>query len=74
MTIYCKKITKQQRQWLENYEAQTGFEPMYQDDIDSGNKTFLQAAKDNNRWYEDYSEDVLRRITHDIPGEHDEDA
>ncbi|KWW32314.1 hypothetical protein AU374_05914 [Cupriavidus metallidurans] len=68
MTIYAKKLTSEQSAWLEQYEKETGFEPMYQEDIDSGDKTFLEAAKANVRWFEEWSSDAHLRIAANIPG------
>lgn len=70
--IYCKNITQAQREWLENYEHTTSFEPMYQEDIDSGEKTFYEAARDNVGWFESWSGEALRRI--DIPWELNPDS
>ena len=69
MTIYCKNITPEQRGWLRRYESATGFEPLYQEDIDSGEKTFYEAAIANVRWYESHTSEVHRIIQRDIPGE-----
>jgi len=41
---------------------------MYQEDIDSGDKTFLEAAKANVRWFEEWSSDAHLRIAANIPG------
>lgn len=71
MAIYCKNITAEQKTWLEKYERETGFEPLYQEDIDSGEKTFLEAALINVHWYEEHTSDVHLRIQRGIPG-HDE--
>ena len=66
--IYAKRINGKQRYWLKLYEDATGFEPLYQEDIDSGEKTFVEAALANCRWYEDHASEVHLRITQDIPG------
>ena len=53
--IYSKKI-KQDIEWLHaftHYEAICGFEPMYQDHVDSGELTMRQAWDMNIRWLED---------------------
>jgi hypothetical protein len=62
MTIYAKKVTKEQREWLTNYEQVTGFEPMAQEDIDSGARTFEQVAKANVDWYECHTTDCFLSI------------
>jgi hypothetical protein len=69
VTIYGKKITTEQREWLKQYESDTGFEPMYQKDIDSGEKTFYEAARANVQWYESHTSEIHQSIQRNIPGE-----
>jgi hypothetical protein len=69
VTIYCKKITAEQREWLKQYESEPGFEPMYQEDIDNGKKTFYEAAHANVLWYESHTSEVHQSIQRNIPGE-----
>jgi hypothetical protein len=68
VTIYAKRINASQRKWLMRYESLTGFEPMYQDDIDSGSMTFREAARANVNWYEDHTNDMHLRIQDPIKG------
>lgn len=67
--IYAKKINGKQRAWMLKYERETTFEPMHQEEIDSGDMTFIESAKSNIRWFEDWSNDVYQRITDSIPGD-----
>ncbi len=67
--IYAKRLNGKQRAWMKLYEEETGIEPLYQEDIDSGEKTFVEAARLNCQWYEDHTSDVMLRITDNIPGE-----
>lgn len=67
--IYAKKLNGKQRAWMKLYEDETGIEPLYQEQLDSKEMTFVQVARENCRWYEDHTSDVLLRITDDIPGE-----
>ena len=62
MIIYCKNITVEQREWLKQYEFEIGFEPMYQEDIDSGEKTFYETARANIQWYESHTSKVHQSI------------
>lgn len=63
MTVYAKKVTKEQRAWLKHYEQTTGFEPMAQEDIDSGERTFEQVAKLNVDWYESHTADCFLSVS-----------
>lgn len=73
MTIYAKKITKAQKEWLEHYESQTGFEPMHQEALDSGEMTFNDVRKSNIGWYEMHTSDVYLRISKKSSGLTDSD-
>lgn len=64
-------MTKKQREWCKLYQKETTFEPMM-DDFLAGNVTFVEAAKNSNRWFEDWSSDAFLNITRHIPGEYDE--
>ena len=63
-------MTNEQRAWCKNYQEQTTFEPLM-DDFLHGNETFVKAAKDSIRWFEDLSADTMRQIDR-IPGADDE--
>jgi hypothetical protein len=68
MTIYAKKINAAQRQWLQRYERETGFEPMHQEDLDARTMTFAEVAQRNTQWYEDHTSDTHLRIQDPING------
>lgn len=67
MTIYAKKLNGKQRAWLERYEQETTFEPLHQEDLDSGAMTFDEVARANLAWFNDWSEEVFSRISSDSP-------
>lgn len=62
MTVYSKKATPAQRRWLKDYESATTFEPMYQEDLDSGEKTFAEIARDNIQWFQRWFGDAMNAI------------
>lgn len=64
-------MTQEQRAWCKLYVEQTTFEPLM-DDFRAGNMTFVDAAKQSNRWFEDWSGDAYLNITRHIPGEYAE--
>lgn len=68
MTIFAKNINAAQRQWLKRYESETGFEPMYQEDLDAETMSFAEVARRNAKWYEQHTNDAYLRITSYIPG------
>lgn len=68
MTIYAKKITPAQKEWLEHYESLTGFEPIHQEELDSGDMTFNDVRQSNISWYELHTSDVYLRISKQLPG------
>lgn len=61
-----KKYTSEQRAWCEAYEKLTGFDPLMCD-FEAGNESFITAAKNSKKWFEDWSSDMLRSIP-DMPG------
>jgi hypothetical protein len=68
MPIFAKKINAAQRKWLQRYEEMTGFEPMHQDELDSGAMMFREVARRNVDWYEDHTSDMHLAIQRPIPG------
>ena len=64
-------MTKEQRSWCRMYKKETGFEALM-DDFLEGNETFLVAARNSNRWFEDWASDAHLNISRAIPGELDE--
>ena len=36
MAIFARKVNGKQRAWLKKYEDETGFEPLYQEELDAG--------------------------------------
>lgn len=62
MAIYTKSATPAQRKWLLDYESATTFEPMHQEDLDSGTMTFEQVARANVRWFADWVDDAMNAI------------
>lgn len=67
MSIYAKKINGKQRAWLKSYEDDTGFEPMHQEDLDSGEMTFKEMARSNLRWFENWSQEVHEGLETKFP-------
>ena len=43
--VYAKRLNSQQRKLLRDFEGLTGWEPICQDDLDSGKMTFAEV------WY-----------------------
>lgn len=58
MAIYAKKLNPAQRRAMLRYEQISGFEPMHQDEIDSGEMTFQDAWTRNVHWIESLSDEV----------------
>jgi hypothetical protein len=73
MPVTSKTATPAQRAWLEQYERETTFEAMYQDELDSGEMSWAQVAKANIDWFEDWSSDAHLRIQKNNPAD-SEDA
>ena len=59
MTIYAKTLSGEWQKAFEKYEALSGFEPMFQEDIDSDEMTPGEAWRKNISWLED----VLAEVT-----------
>lgn len=73
MAITSTKANDAQRAWLKQYEDKTGFEPMYQQELDSGDMTFAAVAQANIDWFESWSMDTMRGIQKNHPAALDED-
>lgn len=57
--IYAKKLNTAQRKALQQYENICGFEPMHQDDLDTGEMSFKEVWWSNQRWLEDVLAEVV---------------
>jgi hypothetical protein len=53
MAVYAKRITGKWKRAFTQLERISGFEPMFQDEIDRGEITLTQAFEDNLKWLED---------------------
>lgn len=51
-----------QKQWCDDYESWTGFEPIMAD-YEAGRASFLSCAKASVRWYEMHTADMHLRIS-----------
>ena len=60
MAVYAKKLTKAWRSCFKQYENLCGFEPMHQDEIDSGKMTSREVWDINVDWIRDIANDVER--------------
>ncbi len=58
MAIYAKKLNGKQRVALKKYETLCGFEPMGQDDLDSGQIDFRELWRMNICWLEGVIADI----------------
>ena len=73
MPITSTTATEAQRAWLQQYEDKTGFEPMHQEQLDSGEMTFAAVARANIDWFEAWSTDSHLAIQKNNPAADDED-
>jgi hypothetical protein len=69
MAIYSTKATPAQRAWLEQYESISGFEPQYQEELDSGEMTFEQVSRANIDWFESWSDETHLAIQKNNPAD-----
>ncbi|MDL4860745.1 hypothetical protein NPJ88_000210 [Halomonas elongata] len=69
MPVTSKTATPAQRAWLEQYECETTFEAMYQDELDSGEMSWAEVARTNIHWFENWSSDVHLRIQKNNPAD-----
>ena len=72
MPVYSTTATPEQRAWLEQYERETTFEPMHQDELDAGEMTFAQVTRANIDWFEAWADDAHLAIQKNNPAEWDE--
>ena len=56
--IYAKHLNGKQREALKKMEQTCGIEPLYQDELDSGEKTFKEIWNLNIQWLEDMVADT----------------
>ena len=64
MAIYAKKLNDEQHAWCEKYERETTFEPLFQEDLDSGEISFEEFARKNISWFEGWASETLLHIGH----------
>lgn len=64
MAVYAKKMNGKQKAWCKKYENETTFECIHQEDLDSGEMTFEEFARENIKWFENWSSDALLNIGH----------
>lgn len=55
-----RRFTKKQREWLEHYQATTGFDALGADDPEL---TFEEIARKSIQWFEDWSSESLDQIS-----------
>lgn len=67
MAVTSTTATPAQRAWLQQYENTCGFEPLHQEELDSGEMTFAQVAQANVDWFESWSMDTLIAIQRNNP-------
>lgn len=67
MAVTSTKATAAQRAWLQQYEDQTGMEPMHQDELDSGEMSWNDLVQANVDWFEAWAMDCMRRIQKNNP-------
>jgi len=58
MAIYAKNITDAQHKALKEFESISGFEPMFQDELGSGEMDFCEVWEKNQSWFDDVYADV----------------
>ncbi len=68
MTIFAKSVTPAQKAWLVMYEETTGFEPMHQEELDSGAMTFQEVRRSNIGWYDDHTTDIFLKVSSSAKG------
>ncbi|NAP32626.1 hypothetical protein [Pseudomonas syringae] len=73
MAITSAKANDAQRAWLKQYEEQTGFEPLYQEEFDSGAMNFAAVARANIDWFEAWSTEAHLAIQRNNPADTIED-
>lgn len=62
MAVYCTNVNEAERKWLENFEAESGFEPMHQDDLDAGEMSFGEVARANLQWFQTWSRETYLSV------------
>lgn len=60
MSVHAKKISPEWRKAFAEFERHTGYEIMYQDEIDAGTMTPKEAWQNNLRWLEDHLTETQR--------------
>jgi len=62
-------VKKKQREWFKAYERRTGFDALYQHEVESGKMSFSTAAKASLTWLEDWSNETIQHLEADLPKE-----
>lgn len=66
MTVYAKTLSRKWTEAFKRYESLSGFEPMFQEDIDSGEMTPGEAWHSNVVWLRDMLAEVINISTPDF--------
>ena len=66
MAIYARTLSKEWQEAFAKYEVLSGFEPMFQEDIDSGVMTPGEAWHSNVVWLRDMLAEVINISTPDF--------
>jgi len=61
--IYARHLNSKRRKLLQKYENQTGFEPLGQDDLDTGRLTFREVWSMNLDFLADLHADMTNLDT-----------
>jgi hypothetical protein len=65
---YPKNLySAEQKNWCENYETKTTFEPLMGDYV-AGHQSFYEAARSSVHWFKSWASDVHLQIDAAIPG------
>lgn len=65
-------LSKEQQQWLKQYETESGFEPLFVHELESGEISFYELFQKNLRWLEMHQNERYRASEKIVPGMFDD--
>lgn len=60
-------LTEEQKQWLEDFQSETGFDCMYIDEFEKGEISFDRLARRNFDWLRDWVYETITGLESTLP-------
>lgn len=69
-----RRFTAAQKAWIENFDKETSYPPIYEEDFENGTKSWKEYQLANIRWVRDHTQEILSRMEDEILNPHRHNA